>query len=373
MNFGLSDEQTLLKEAARNALARAGSVAAAREAIEDPAQLPDLWPTAVSAGWPGLLIGEDRGGAGLGAFEAMLVAEECGRVLAGVPLVGTLPATALLDAAGDASLADVAAGTVRPALLAARPGDGGWTADPVSGRGRVPAPTATREGDDVVLDGTVGFAIDVPGADLLVVVCADGTAAAVDAQADGVEITPVRRFDATRSLAHVTLRGARGRVLDVSAEDCALAWHLGQGLLASEALGATEAMMEMAVEYAKQRFTFGRTIGSYQAIKHPLTDVLRQAENTRSLQYWAGWAWESRPEEFGLATGALRTVADRALSSTNTTNIVTFGGIGVTWEHDAPLYFRRATLSTRLLGGTHAATDAFAGELLERGGIPAHA
>ena len=83
MNFALSDEQGLLREAARGALSRHKTIEAAREALEDPSSLPDLWPTAVEAGWPGLLISEEHGGAGLGAFDALLVAEECGRVLAG--------------------------------------------------------------------------------------------------------------------------------------------------------------------------------------------------------------------------------------------------------------------------------------------------
>ena len=106
MNFALSDEQMLLREAARGALSRHKTVEAAREALEDPGALPDLWPMAVEAGWPGLLIDEEHGGAGLDAFDAMLVAEECGRVLAPVPLLGLLPATAILNAAGDESLAD---------------------------------------------------------------------------------------------------------------------------------------------------------------------------------------------------------------------------------------------------------------------------
>ena len=101
MNFALTDEQELLREAARGTLSRHKTLEAARAALEDPDALPDLWPLAVEAGWPGLLIAEEHGGAGLGAFEALLVAEECGRVLAGVPLLGLLPATAILDAAGD--------------------------------------------------------------------------------------------------------------------------------------------------------------------------------------------------------------------------------------------------------------------------------
>jgi len=121
MNFALSDEQVLLREAARGALSRIDTVAAARAALADPAALPDLWPVAVEAGWPGLLIAEEHGGAGLGAFDAMLVAEECGRVLAPVPLLGLLPATALLDAAGDPALPALASGELRAAYLPARP------------------------------------------------------------------------------------------------------------------------------------------------------------------------------------------------------------------------------------------------------------
>ena len=99
MNFALTDEQEFLKEAARGALSRFKTVEAAREALDGDA-LPDLWPTAVEAGWPGLLISEEHDGAGLGPLEGMLVFAELGRVLAGVPLLGHLPATLLLDEAG---------------------------------------------------------------------------------------------------------------------------------------------------------------------------------------------------------------------------------------------------------------------------------
>ena len=95
MNFALTDEQEFLREAARGALSRIETVKAARDALEG-VELPDLWPTAVEAGWPGLLVDDDHGGAGLGGFDAMLVAQECGRVLAAVPLLGLLPASALL-------------------------------------------------------------------------------------------------------------------------------------------------------------------------------------------------------------------------------------------------------------------------------------
>jgi alkylation response protein AidB-like acyl-CoA dehydrogenase len=165
------------------------------------------------------------------------------------------------------------------------------------------------------------------------------------------------RYDATRSLGHVTLEGAVGRVLAVSEEQLARAWYLAQALLAAESLGAVEATLEMAVTYAKERFTFGRAIGSYQAIKHGLTEVLRRQENARSLLYFAGWAFDDSPEQFPLAASAARSAAGGALDFAARQNISTHGGIGATWEHDAPLFFRRAQLSRRLLGGTHDATD----------------
>jgi alkylation response protein AidB-like acyl-CoA dehydrogenase len=158
MNLALSDEQELLREAARGTLARAKTIEAARDALEDESRRPDLWPTAVQAGWPGLLISEQHGGAALGAFDAMLVAEECGRVLAPVPLLGLLPATALLDAGGHRSLTQVAAGQLRPVYVPARPPsdiEPRWTVESRSGACRADAPRARLDGGAVVLDGTV--------------------------------------------------------------------------------------------------------------------------------------------------------------------------------------------------------------------------
>ncbi len=378
MNFALSDEQVLLREAAREALSRLGNVAAARAALEDARALPDLWPTVVEAGWAGMLIDEQHGGAGLDAFDALLVAEECGRVLAAAPLLGLLPATAVLNAARDRSLAVVAAGELRPIFVPARPpGDveQRWTVDPASGFERGEVPRASIERDEVMFDGSVAFVPDAPGADALVAVgvCEDGSAVAgvfvvaggesgvaiepVRGGESGVAIEPVRRYDATRALGHVSFSGARGRLLDVKPDQLADAWYLAQALIAAESIGAVQTCLETSVAYAKERFTFGRAIGSYQAIKHELTDILRRLENARGLEYYAGWARESKPEEFPLAASAARSAAGHALDFATRSMINIHGGIGATWEHDAPLYYRRAQLSRRLLGGTRDATD----------------
>jgi alkylation response protein AidB-like acyl-CoA dehydrogenase len=392
MNLALSDEQVLLREAARGALSRFKTLEEARAALDGGGAPTDLWPTAKEAGWPGLLIDESHGGAGLDVFDAMLVLSECGRVLAAVPLLGHLPATAILNdspAAGAPLLGPLASGESRAAYLPARPGDdlsGKWSADPAHGMERAPLPTAVRDGSDgkARVTGQLAFVPDAPGADVLVGVAllADSgmraqrvspesvgqpTGFAVESAAAGVSVEAVHRYDATRALGHVTLTDAPATVLDAPESSLAAAWHLAQALIAAESLGAVESALDVSVAYAKERFTFGRAIGSYQAVKHSLTEVLRQLENGRSLLYYAGWSRHGAPAEFPLAASAARSVAGRALDHAARTMISVHGGIGATWEHDAPLYFRRAQLSRRLVGGTALATDQVACELIAQG------
>ena len=135
-------------------------------------------------------------------------------MLASVPILGLLPATAILDAAGDAALEAVAAGELRPAYVPARPPSElapDWTAEPASGFDRAPAPRVSGDGDEVTVDGHVAWVPDAPGADLLVAVGVDGggqpVAVAVPADGEGVAVESVVRYDATRSLGHVDLHG----------------------------------------------------------------------------------------------------------------------------------------------------------------------
>ena len=363
MNFELSDEQLYLCEAAANALERVDTVAAAREALEDDGARPDMWQTAVAAGWTGLLVDEDNGGAGLGPLDAMLIAAECGKRLAPMPLLGHLPATVL---AGGELQASLAAGEKRAAWLPAMPPtdhDDRWTVDPAAGMRREAAPVL--EGGKVT--GTVSWVPDAFGADVLVAIATDGgkpKAVAIDATSAGVTVESAVVYDSTRELGHVTLEGVECEVLEADEARITLAWSLAQGLLAAESLGAVESAEERSVQYAKERYTFGRAIGSYQAVKHALVEVMRLKENARSLMYYAGWAGESAPEQFTLAAHAFRVGAGEALDFAAREHISVHGGIGATWEHDAPLFFRRAQLSRRLLGGTGSAADRVAGELL---------
>jgi alkylation response protein AidB-like acyl-CoA dehydrogenase len=363
MNFGLTEEQEFLQEAARGALSRFKTVEAARDALEG-SEAPDLWPSAVEAGWPGLLISEANEGAGLEPIDAMLVMVELGKVLASVPLLGHLPATFVLDRAGGDTglLSELAAGARRACFVGAAPPSGveeRWTVEPARGSLRADAPVI---GDDGSVSGGAFWVPDAPGADLFVVVGGDGRAALVESAA----VEQVMRYDATRSLGHVRFDGESGTLLDADPELLANAWHLQSALLGAESLGAVETALEISVAYAKERFTFGRAIGSYQAMKHQLVEILRLLDNGKSLMMYAGWAGSDKPDEFALAASAFRLKAGKAFEESSRIQISVHGGIGATFEHDAPLYFRKAQLSRRLLGGTAGAADRVADELFKQ-------
>ena len=360
MFLALSDEQEFLADAAAGILARFGTLPAARAALDgDPPA--DLWEAACEAGWPGVLSDEAAGGAGLGLYEAMLVLESCGAVLAAAGLLGHLPACALLDAARpDPELRRaLATGELRAAIVDAALGD------------RAAPLRARFEGDLVHLYGTVGGVLDAPGTDVLVVVAVDlagqPVAAVVERANETVEIEPRPCYDATRSLGSVKLDGTIGRHLNLDAQNVWAGCSVQRALLAAESLGAASACLAMSREYAVDRMAFGRAIGSYQAIKHKLVEMSRRIELARSLLRYAGDAWHQRAE-LALAANAARVCATEALDYAAPENIFVHGGIGATWEHDAQLYYRRAEVSRRLAGGAEAAADAVAEELFARHG-----
>ena len=183
--------------------------------------------------------------------------------------------------------------------------DDAWTVEPALGMTRAPAPAYA--------DGTRHRHAS-PGCRTrrapthLVVVLDDGRAAHV--RAADAQVEPAAEvYDATRSLGHVTFDGAPATLLDVGAADTAAAWYIAQTLLGAEAVGAVDVALQRSVEYAKERHTFGRAIGSYQAVKHELVEMLRGLDNARSLMYYAGWAAQDKPEEF--AAGRVRVPARR--------------------------------------------------------------
>ena len=370
MNLALSDEQEFLREAARGALSRVKTIEAAREALEGGA-LPDLWPTVVEAGWPGPAdrrgprrrrarrLRRDARGAGVrprarrraaarAAARQRAAAGRRRRVAGGRGRGRRAPGVAArAPARRPRRRAGPSTPRARQAPRAGAARDGRRRQRELHRRGRLGARRARRRPARRRRRRRAG---------------APGRGRRRRRRRAGRGGHALRRHPLARP------RDARRRrpagAWTSTEEQLARAWYLAQALLAAESLGAVETALEMAVQYAKERFTFGRAIGSYQAIKHGLTEVLRRQENARSLLYYAGWAFDDQPEQFALAASAARSAAGSALDFAARQNIVTHGGIGATWEHDAPLFFRRAQLCRRLLGGAGDATDRVAAELL---------
>jgi alkylation response protein AidB-like acyl-CoA dehydrogenase len=355
--LALSDEQEFLADAASGILGRQSTLPAARAAL-DGEPPPSLWEAACEAGWPGVLSDDRAGGAGLGLYDAMLVLESCGAVLADARLLGHLPACALLDLAGaDLELTrSLASGEQRATIV---DGTLGYRDAPLRAR---------FEGDLVHLYGTVDGVLDAPGADVLVVIAVDLAGELVAAVVQGASgaVKAERSYDATRSLAAIRLDGTVADRLALSPEQAAAGRSIQRALLAAESIGAAQACLDTACEYAAERMAFGRAIGSYQSIKHKLVEMLRRVELARSLMRYVGDAWVQRGSELALAANAARVSSTEALDYAARENIFIHGGIGATWEHDAQLYYRRAEVSRRLAGGAEAAADSVAGELFAR-------
>jgi alkylation response protein AidB-like acyl-CoA dehydrogenase len=213
-----------------------------------------------------------------------------------------------------------------------------------------------------MLYGTKLPVADGDVADLAVVVARSSEASPavsfylVELAGDGVTREPVATIDPTRSHARLTFEGAPAQPLGTTGEGWSLVGRLADRaavLLAFEQLGGADAALEMATEYAKSRYAFGRPIGSFQAIKHKLADAFIANELARSNCYYAAWALSSDAADLPIAAAAARVGATQAFEYIAAENIQTHGGIGFTWESDCQLFYRRAKLLALSLGGVY--------------------
>ncbi len=183
---------------------------------------------------------------------------------------------------------------------------------------------------------------------------ADGVALyAVDASSSGVQRSPLATLDLTGLPATVQLSGAPGRLVAGPGEAERLIEHalqVGSALLAVEQVGAGQRLLDLAVDYAKSQLQFGRLIGSFQAIKHKLADLLVDLEHARSTAYHAVWALAGGFDDPALAVSIAQATSSAALSRIAADTIQVHGGIGFTWEHQTHLCFKRATTDAALLG-----------------------
>lgn len=353
MNFTFSDEQVMLRDGARRFLEQQADTDRVRAVMDaEPGYDAELWKNMAEQGWPAMHIPEEYGGAGFTFAETAILLHEMGRVLAPVPYLSSavLAAEAILRSGSEEQkqrwLPAIAAGETIATLAVVEP-DGGWDEDSIQAH-------ASRDGANATIAGTKAFVTDAPAADLFVVAARESDVGLFVVSAADVSVEPVVSLDMTRPLGRVALDGAPAEALEAGSwETVERVFDVGRVALAAEQVGGHERVLEMAVEYAKDRKQFGRAIGSFQAIKHMCADMLVGLESARSATAYAVWALVHQPDELPLAAPLAKAYCSDAYFAAAGDNIQLHGGIGFTWEHDAHLYFKRAK-STGLLLGTPA-------------------
>jgi alkylation response protein AidB-like acyl-CoA dehydrogenase len=333
MSFAFTDEQAMIAETATSFFAANATSARTRRAMAADGVDRDLWQALCSElGLAAVALPEAFGGSGLGMVEFAIVAEAAGAQVAAVPLLGMATAAQAIAAGGSeaqqaAWLPGLASGTIIAAA------EGAPSLDFVDG----------------VLSGTIDPVPHGGIADAFVFVTYGG-AWIVRANASGVTVKRHMTLDQTRPMASVTLDRAEAEPLaDASAATLALQQG-GWLCLAAEALGGAQACLDRTISYARERIQFGRQIGSFQAYKHRLADMMVEIEQARSAVYWAACAIDEGSDEATLALHAAKSFCADTYFRCAADMIQLHGGIGFTWEHDAHLFFKRARSIQTMLG-----------------------
>jgi alkylation response protein AidB-like acyl-CoA dehydrogenase len=341
MPIAITDDHQELAASVRGVLTSHKTLAAARALLEaEEESRPSYWGEMAQRGWLGIHLPEEFGGSGAGLLELTVVLDELGRQVAPGPFLPTVLASAVIAQSGTNEqkarlLPGLADGSVVGAFGL------GWPGLTLSGGG---------------LSGMAGTVLGGAAADLLLLRVGDDVVI-VGADASGLTLTGSDNLDQTRRSVSVTADGVAVGAENVVAGAGRRALALARTLAAAEAVGGMAACTDYAVDYAKQRVQFGRTIGTFQAIKHHCANLLVAAELATAAVYDAARAAESSEDEFVLtaAMAAVLTFAPAVHSAQM--NIQVHGGIGFTWEHDAHLYLRRAMVLNALVGSPRDGED----------------
>jgi alkylation response protein AidB-like acyl-CoA dehydrogenase len=317
VNFDFTDDQQAIKRTARDFLAARYTAEKMRGLAEAGEYDDAIWSEMAELGWPGIFIGEEHGGQGLGLIELVILMEELGYALAPSPFLSNAAAGLVLQHAGS----DEQRQRHLPGIAS---GEGPGTVGVARNGGASLVPDADVASVIVLLDEN-GSGTVVAGAD-----------AEIERE-DTIDST--RRFFSVRAAGGEPLGGDPGFARDVI---CVA--------LAAELTGVAQRAMEMAVEYAKERKQFGRPIGAYQAVSHRCAQMLLEVEGARSTTYFAGWTADNEPESLPLAASMAKAYASDAAWRVSASALQVHGGIGFTWEHDLHFFLKRAKTDGHLFG-----------------------
>jgi alkylation response protein AidB-like acyl-CoA dehydrogenase len=356
VNFAFTEEQEELRKALRRFLEEKSPETEVRRLMETEDGFDAaVWKQmAEQLGLHGLAIPEEYGGSGFTNVELTVVFEEMGRALLVAPYFASVALAAnLLLASGDEAakseyLPGIAEGATVATVALTEP-SGRWTEDAVT----LPA---TPSDDGWTLSGEKSFVLDGHRADLILVAARTETGVsifAVAADAPGLTTTSLPVMDQTRKQARLSFEATPARLIGPEGAGWAAVAQmldLAAIALAAEQVGGAQRVLEMAVQYAKDRVQFGRPIGSFQAIKHKCADMLLEVESAKSAAYYAGWVAAEDSDELPVVASLAKSYCSEAYFHAAAENIQIHGGIGFTWEHPAHLYFKRAKSSELLFG-----------------------
>lgn len=372
MNFALTEDQVMIRDAADTFLRESCSSEAVRAVMAtDTGFDPLLWRRiGQELGWCGIAVAERHGGLGLGPVELMLVQELAGyRLLCAPFFASACLATSLLCETADETaqaqwLPGLAAGEL--VLSAALDSDPqAWTNTAV---------VAQADAQGWQLSGLVPRVPDGSVADrLLVVARTEGELGlfSVDCQAPGVRRKALQTWDASRRFAQVELSAAAAQRCDAPdfPDRLRRAAALVRLYLAAEQLGGAQRCLDLTVAYVQERKQFGRVIGAFQAVKHRCAEMMVRCEATRSAVYGAAALAASAPDLVALEaeTAAARSLATEALHYCAGEAIQLHGGVGFTWEYDPQLFFKRGQASAHWLGTPQELRGLIAARLIDSG------
>jgi acyl-CoA dehydrogenase len=367
MNFDFPEELKVMREEARRFLRQKCPPAVMRKALDTHGGTDRaLWKEMAGLGWVGASVPEAYGGAGLGHLAVCVLAEEIGMALAPVPFSSTvyMAIEALLMAG---SAAQKSAHLPRLAS-----GEAIGTFACAEQIGPLMVERLKTRFSDGRLSGTKLAVPDGDIGDIAVVAATDArrgpVLCLVDLTGPGVSRQAIATIDPSRSHAEIKFENAPAEVLEGGIGASAIRRLIDRAavMMAFEQVGGAQAALDMAKDYAMQRYAFGRPIGSFQAVKHKLADMYVAVELARSNAYYGAWALNTDAVELPLAAAVARISASDAGWLAAKENVQTHGGMGFTWEGDAQLFYRRAKLLGLALGGASEWKRRLAGELKSR-------
>ena len=302
----------------------------------------------------GLIIPEEFGGSGFGATELGIVMEQLGRTLICVPFFSSsvMAASALIlnGSENDKNkwLPAIAAGAAKGTLCVSER-SGSWDESAIQ-------TTASKNGDQYLLNGEKHFVLDAHVSDFLIVASRLDNRTALftlDPKDDRVQIKLEQGIDQTRKICTVTMKGAPAQILGPD-KPAALEEIFDRSIVAlsHEMIGGAQQLLDSAIEYTKLRVQFGRSISSFQAIKHRLADLLLEVELAKSACYRAAYEIDKQQNSSEAASHAKAQASEAYLNSAIQC-IQLHGGVGFTWENDTHLWFKRAKSSEVFLGSPH--------------------